>query len=174
MTESIPVAGGHRPYVVHPGDRPGVWSLGGHFTTLFSSHKADGHASLVEARAWRSTEPPLHIHHREHEAWYVLEGQMTVQVGDETLVVPTGSFAFAPSGVPHAFTVDVEPTRVLVLAVPGGFEEFVAELGVPAESEEPPIDLALPDPEVLATVAQGYGIEVVGPPLRVARGEVAG
>jgi len=161
-----------RPFVIRPGGGEPIWSLGGHFTTLLSADGADGHVALVEALAWRSTEPPLHIHHREHEAWYVIEGQMTLQVGDEVLVATAGCFAFAPRGIPHAFTVDVEPTRVLVLAAPGGFEQFAAELGVPAASAEPPADMSAPDPEVLGPVAERYGIEVVGPPLRVARGEM--
>lgn len=160
-----------RPFVVRPGEGRSIWSLGGHFTPKIGGADTDDHFSLVEALAWRSTEPPLHVHQREHEAWYVLEGQMTFQVGDQTLVAPTGSFAFAPKGLPHAFTVDVEPTRVLVLAAPGGFERFAAELGEPAFSEEQPAALGLPVPEVLAEVAARYGIEVVGPPLRTARGE---
>lgn len=159
--------------MVRPGEGESIWSLGGQFTTLLSAAEADGNVSLVEVRAWRSTEPPLHIHHREHEAWYVVEGQMTVQVGEETLVATAGCFAFAPRGIPHAFTVDIEPTRVLVLAAPGGFEQFAADLGIPAVSAEPPADLEVPGPDVLGPIAERYGIEVVGPPLRVARGQVA-
>jgi hypothetical protein len=96
---------------------------------------------------------------------------MTFHVDGQELVAHSGDFVFAPRGLPHSFTVDVEPTRVLVFATPAGFEEFAAELGVPATSDEPPADLAVPPPEVLGPVAARYGIEVVGPPIRVARGE---
>ncbi len=161
-----------RPFVIHRDSGDSVWSLGGRFATLLSAADTDGHAALIEARATRAAEPPLHVHHREHEAWYVVEGQMTVQVADQTLVASAGSFVFAPRGLPHAFTVDVEPTRVLLLALPGGFEQFATELGVPAISDEPPADLEVPAPEVLTAVGERYGIEVVGPPLRAARGEV--
>jgi hypothetical protein len=61
----------------------------------------------------------------------------------------------------------VEPTRVLVLATPAGFEAFEAELGVPALSETPPDDLVMPSPDVLGPIAQRFGIEVVGPPMRM-------
>lgn len=160
---------GPRPYLLRPGEPGAIWSLGGHLTTKAASEATDGAFGLVEAVAFRSTEPPLHVHHREHEAWYVLSGRMTFQVGEETLVASAGCFAFAPMGIPHAFTVDEEPTRVLVITTPAGFEGFAAELGVPALSEVPPNDLVLPSPDVLGPVASRYGIEVVGPPLRVGR-----
>jgi mannose-6-phosphate isomerase-like protein (cupin superfamily) len=159
-----------RGFVVRPGEGEAVWSLGGHFRTTLPGERSDGHLALVESLAWRSTEPPLHVHHGEHEAWYVLEGQVTFRVGDDTLVATAGSFAFGPRGVPHAFSVDVEPTRLLVFAMPGGFERFATELGVRAEGMTRPADLEMPPPEVLGPIAERYGIEVVGPPLRVLMG----
>jgi mannose-6-phosphate isomerase-like protein (cupin superfamily) len=147
-----------------------MWSLGGHFALKLEGGETEGRISLVESVAFRTTEPPFHIHHREDEAWYVIEGQMTFNVGQEVLVATAGSFVFGPRGLPHAFTVDVEPTRVLVFATPAGFEHFALELGVPAANEVPPADLAVPPPDVLGPVAERYGIEVVGPPVRVQRG----
>jgi quercetin dioxygenase-like cupin family protein len=157
-----------RGFVLGPGEGDAVWSLGGHFTTKARATDTDHHLALVETLAWRSTEPPLHIHHREHEAWYVLEGQMTLQVGGDRLMATAGCFAFAPKGIPHAFTVDVEPTRVLVMATPAGFEQFANDLGIPATGTVPAGTLEVPPPEVLGPIAERYGIEVVGPPLRVA------
>jgi quercetin dioxygenase-like cupin family protein len=156
-----------RPFVVQPGEGAPIWSLGGHFRTLARKAETEGQFALVEAIAFRSTEPPLHVHRNEAEAWYVLDGQMTFKVGDERFVATAGSFAYAPKGIPHAFMVDVEPTRVLVLAAPAGFEQFAAELGIPALGTQPPDDLVGPLPEILGPIAERYGIEVVGPPLRV-------
>jgi quercetin dioxygenase-like cupin family protein len=156
-----------RAYLLGPDQGESVWSLGGRFTVKAASTDGDGHFALVEALAYRTTEPPLHIHHREDEAWYILDGQMTLYVGGEVHVAATGSFAFAPKGIPHAFTVDIEPTRVLVLAGPAGFERFALELGEEATGNEPPADLTVPAPEVIGPVAERYGIEVVGPPIRL-------
>jgi len=156
-----------RPILVRPGEGPSVWSLGGRFTVKLDDAGASGRFALVEALAFRSTEPPLHIHRREDEAWYVLDGHMTFHVDGEAYAAPSGAFVLAPRGVPHTFTVDIEPTRVLVFAAPSGFEQFAFELGVPATSDEPPAGLAVPDPSVLAPVGDRYGIEVVGPPWRV-------
>lgn len=156
-----------KPFVLRRGDGKSVWSLGGRFTVKAGGADVGGRFSLVETLAFRSTEPPLHIHHNEDEAWYILDGQMTFYVGDDEIRADAGSFVFAPRGIAHNFTVDAEPTRVLVLASPAGFERFAIELGEPATSDKPPADLAAPSPDVLGPVAQRYGIEVVGPPRRV-------
>jgi mannose-6-phosphate isomerase-like protein (cupin superfamily) len=155
-----------KPYLLRAGEGESVWSLGGRFTAKTTADVMQGRFSLVESLTFRSTEPPLHIHHREDEAWYILDGKMTFYVGDEVLEATAGCFAFAPRGIPHTFTVDAEPTRVLLLASPAGFENFTLELGQPAGGDAPPPGLAMPAPEVLGPVAERYGIEVVGPPIR--------
>lgn len=156
-----------RPILVRPGDGPSVWSLGGRFTVKLDESGSAGRFSIVEALAFRATEPPLHIHHREDEAWFVLDGRMTFYVGDEELVATNGSFVLAPMGLAHTFTVDAEPTRVLVFAAPAGFEHFALELGTAASTDTPPLGLAMPGPDVLGPAAGRYGIEVIGPPRRV-------
>ena len=158
--------GTRQPFRIEAGGGRSVWSLGGRFTTKADSAATEGRFAIVESVAFRSTEPPLHVHHREDEAWYVLDGRMTFYVADEVLDAPTGTFVYAPRGLAHTFTVDLEPTRVLVFGSPGGFEHFAEELGVPAAGDAPPADLPLPSPEVLGAVAERYGIEVGGPPLR--------
>jgi quercetin dioxygenase-like cupin family protein len=156
-----------RPFLVRPGEGQSVWSLGGRFTIKVGGQDAEGRFALVEAVAFQSTEPPLHIHHYEDEAWYILDGKMTFYVGDTVLEATAGSSVLAPKGIPHTFTVDVEPTRVLVFASPAGFEHFAVALGEPAIADDPPTDLAVPGPEVLGPVAARFGIEVVGPPRRL-------
>jgi mannose-6-phosphate isomerase-like protein (cupin superfamily) len=155
-----------RPLLVRAGEGESVWSLGGRFTIKAPAGITEQRFALVEAVAFQATEPPLHIHHREDEAWYILDGKMTFYIGDEVLEAAPGCFAFAPRGIPHTFTVDVEPTRVLVFASPAGFEHFAVELGQPARDDIPPANLAMPPPEMLGPVAERYGIEVVGPPRR--------
>ena len=162
MSES----GERKPFLLRPGEGSSVWSLGGRFTTKADAAATENRFAMVEAVAFQATEPPLHIHHREDEAWYVLDGKMTFYVGDIVLEATAGCFAFAPRGIPHTFTVDVEPTRVLVFASPAGFEHFALELGQSAHDDTPPLNLAMPSPEVLGPVAERYGIEVVGPPRR--------
>jgi mannose-6-phosphate isomerase-like protein (cupin superfamily) len=159
-------------FALRPGEGESVWSVGGRFTVKAGAMLGSDDLAVIESLAFHSTEPPLHIHANEDEAWYVLDGQMTFHVGGEEFVAPSGSFVFGPRGVAHSFTVDIEPTRVLVLAAPAGFEQFAVELGVPATSDEPPAEIPMPTPEVLGPVGHRYGIEVVGPPIRVLRSEV--
>lgn len=159
-------ARGPQPFLLRAGEGASVWSLGGRFTIKLGAAQAEQRFALVEALAFQATEPPLHVHHREDEAWYILEGKMTFYVGEQSLAATAGCFVFAPRGIPHTFTVDVEPTRVLLFASPAGFEHFALELGTPAVSDDPPPGLAMPTPEVLGPVAERYGVEVVGPPHR--------
>ena len=119
---------------MRPGEGESVWSLGRErFTPKDSEPDAEGRFAFVEAVAYQTTEPPLHIHHNEDEAWSALDGEMTFYVGDAVLEASTGSFVLAPKRIPHTFTVDVEP-RVLVFASPAGFERFALELGETAHA----------------------------------------
>ena len=142
-----------KPFLLTPGEGDSVWSLGGRFTAKATAGVTEERFALVEALAFQATEPPLHIHHREDEAWYILDGKMTFYVADEVLEATAGCFAFAPRGIPHTFTVDVEPTRVLVFASPAGFEHFAIELGQPARDDTPSTNLAMPSPDVLGPAA---------------------
>jgi mannose-6-phosphate isomerase-like protein (cupin superfamily) len=109
--------------------------------------------------------PPLHIHRREDEAFYVLEGEFTFVCGDETFNGEPGTYVFLPRDIPHTFVVQGdEPGRLLTLLSPGGGERFFVEAGRPAEEAglppAGPIDVAR-----LAEVAARFGNEIVGPPL---------
>jgi quercetin dioxygenase-like cupin family protein len=155
-------------FLVRAGDGDAVWSIGGRFTRKVGGSDSGDRLSILEAVVTRTSEPRRHIHHREDEAFYVLDGQLSFHVGDEVLTAGTGSLAFAPMGIPHTFTVDIEPSRILVITSPSGFEGFVFDLGVPAVGDDPPAGLALPAPEVILPVAERYGIEIVGPTIRAA------
>ena len=111
-----------RPYLLKAGEGESGCAAGARFTMTVTNGAADGHFALVEALAFRAAEPPLHTHRHEDEAWYVLDGKMTFYVGDEAFEGAAGPFVFAPRGIPHTFTIDVEPTRLLLLVSPAGFE----------------------------------------------------
>jgi quercetin dioxygenase-like cupin family protein len=105
---------------------------------------------------------PLHVHSREDEAWYVLEGQIRFRTGDDEFVAGPGTWVWQPRGVPHAFKVESEGARALFMFTPGGLEGMFEEGGVPAgDSAEPPQQEY--DVEAAAALARSYGFEVVGP-----------
>jgi quercetin dioxygenase-like cupin family protein len=108
--------------------------------------------------------PPLHVHSREDEAMYVLEGQIRFRVGDEEFVSGPGSLVWQPRGIPHTFSVESEGARALVVFTPGGLEGMFEEGGVPAGESAEPTQRQY-DPQAAAALARRYCFEVVGPQL---------
>ena len=117
--------------------------------------------SLMEGVLVKGAEPPPHVHHREDESFFVLEGSLTVRVGDEVFSATPGSFLFCPRDVPHLLTLESEQVRTLVLLTPGGLESFFVELAQLAPSRTFPANPAEPDIERVVTLAGHYGAEVL-------------
>jgi mannose-6-phosphate isomerase-like protein (cupin superfamily) len=142
-----------------------VWFTGTRMTIKAGAESTGGAFGLVEGVARPGFSPPLHIHHREDESFWLLEGRLTVRCGEKTFTALPGSFALLPRGVPHTFRVDGDtPARLLSLSVPGGFERFFAAAGEPAEHDGLPAQ-APPDVARLKEVGERFGLEFVGPPL---------
>src|SRR4051812_48008328 len=142
-----------------------VWFTQNRMTIKATAAMTGGAFGLVEAVGPAGSSPPLHIHHREDEAFWVLEGSLTVRCGDRTFSAGPGSFTFLPRGVPHTFLVEGDvPARLLSICVPGGFEEYFVAAGRPAEDDGLPPN-APPDVAMLREVGEGFGLEIVGPPL---------
>ena len=93
---------------------------------------------------------------------FVLEGDLTVRVGEDTFSAAPGSFVFCPRDVPHLLTLHSEQARTLTLVTPGGLESFFIELGEPAPGRRTlPDELPEPDLERVVTLAGHYGAEVL-------------
>lgn len=119
---------------------------------------------------------PVHVHEREDQTLYVLAGGITAWLdpnGDQgsttECTLTTGDTVFLPRGVPHAFRVDAEGTRLLEINTPGGFEHFHIDAGEPATERRLP-DRQPPDIEKLMRVGAEYGCQVLGPPVGVDMG----
>jgi len=138
------------------------WWLGGLAEIKATAADTDGRLTIVEVNEPPGAEAPLHVHHREDEAFWILEGEVTLYVGDETIEARAGDFAWGPRGVPHRFTVGPNGCRMLFLCTPAGFEELVREMSVPAETRTlPPEADEEPDMEMVAAVAQKHGCELL-------------
>jgi len=86
--------------------------------------------------------PPPHTHEQD-EVIYVIEGQLTLIVGQEKVTAKAGSLAYIPSHCVHSFRVDTPTARLLNFYLPGGFERTIAEFAAPAESHTlPPAGVA--------------------------------
>ena len=149
------------PFAAHRDGAPAYWSLGELLTLYATAEQTGGAYSLMEERLPRGAEPPPHVHRREDEAFFLLEGELTVRVGDETFAARPGSFVFCPRDVPHLLSVESEEVRMLTLCTPGGVEKLFVELGEPAGSRTLPPDDGGAGVERVVTLAAHYGAEVL-------------
>lgn len=136
----------------------------GRYTTKIGSEQTEGRLFQLLCSDRRGGAPPLHIHHREDETFYVIEGEITFFVGDQRIEATAGDFVFAPRKVPHAYLVTSDRAEYLTSFVPAGAEQFFAEVAPRVVPHEPAPPASEPDPEEFARIAASYGIEIVGPP----------
>jgi quercetin dioxygenase-like cupin family protein len=103
--------------------------------------------------------PPLHLHHGQDEALYVISGSYKIQVGDETFRCGPGGFAYMPAGLPHTFlNLTDQPGELLATYTPGGGHRFYEEFG-------PLVRDGSPDRATVAAVFEKYNMQLLGPPL---------
>ena len=141
-----------------------VWHNGILLTGLAEKKDTNGAFSLLEATMAPGTEPPPHVHSREDELFYVLEGEFDVYVGEEAFNVNTGECIFLPRLKPHAFVIRSSRLRVLVLFTPGGLEETFREMSSPAHNLESPIRTLThseSDLEHITRRLSDYGVQVL-------------
>jgi mannose-6-phosphate isomerase-like protein (cupin superfamily) len=90
-----------RAFELKEGEGEARWWLGVSLATIKATGKeTGGHYTLVEVLEPEGEEAPLHVHHREDEAFWVLEGALTFEVGEETIKASPGSFVLGPQGYP--------------------------------------------------------------------------
>ena len=148
------------------GDGPAFSAVGDVYRFLATGEQTSGVYVLSEARVLPGGGPPPHIHHREDESFFILEGEITFTLCDQKVVAKPGSFIQGPRGIPHAFKNESNaPARMLIQVTPPGFEKFMAEIGQPVPSfDSPPVPVTPADIQKLLTVAPNYGIEILPPP----------
>ena len=144
-----------------------VWYSGWLMTFLATAEDTQGQFALIEAVARKGNVPPPHIHHREEETFYVLEGEMTVSVGDRTTKATPGTMVCLPRDVAHSFTIESEQLRMLILLTPAGLEGWFNEFSVPAPTMTLPPAAEVPYSEIqrMLEVSPRYGLEFVLPKL---------
>jgi quercetin dioxygenase-like cupin family protein len=128
-----------------------------------SAADTDGQLTIVEVTEPPGAQAPLHVHHREDEGFWILDGDVTFHVGDVTIEARAGDFAWGPRDVPHRYTVGPDGCRMLFILTPAGFEGLGRDMSEPAaERTIPPASDEAPDMERVARVAQAYGCELLG------------
>ena len=154
-----------QPYHLPRDGGPALCHLGAVLRFKATSEQTAGRMWAKELTAPRGMATPVHRHTREDEAFYVLDGEVSVYVDDQVVRARTGHFLWAPREVPHAFCVESALARLLVVSTPGGFEKFFFDTGEPASvlAGWPPAGEP-PDVDALVAALAEYGVTVVGPP----------
>jgi quercetin dioxygenase-like cupin family protein len=146
-------------------DGRAVAVVGDVYRFLATGEETNGKYTLWEAIVPPGGGPPPHVHSREEEGFYVLEGEITLWVGEKQLVATAGTFANMPVGTPHSFKNQSSLTaRMLISVAPTGLEHMFFEVGVLLA---PGTSTALPptkdEIDRLLAVAPKYGIEILLP-----------
>jgi quercetin dioxygenase-like cupin family protein len=152
----------NQPTLRKPGDGRTIAVVGDVYRFLATGEDTNGRYALWEALVPLGGGPPPHVHNREEEGFYVLEGEITFTINGERVVAGAGTFANMPVGTPHSFKNESgQPARMLISVAPAGLEKMFFEVGVPLDEGA---TTALPptkdEIERLLAAAPRYGIEI--------------
>lgn len=139
--------------------------VGDVYRFLATGNNTNGKYAMWEAIVPPGGGPPPHVHSREEEGFYVLEGEVTFTINGEKVVAKAGTFANMPVGTPHSFKNESgRPAKMLISVAPAGLEEMFFDVGVPlAEGAMTAVPPKKEEIEKLLAVAPGYGIRILVP-----------
>jgi mannose-6-phosphate isomerase-like protein (cupin superfamily) len=152
--------------VLPGGEGRSFWVAGDLYTILASGDDTGGAYALIHALVPPGGGPPPHVHRREDEAFYVLEGELVFEADGRTFRAGPGAWVTLPKGSRHSFrNTGQTPARMLIVVNPSGLEKFFAEVGREATDRSPAAGAVTPaDVEKLLAVAPRYGMEILLPP----------
>ena len=152
------------PYALGPEEGEAFWGFGSLWTIKASGEQTGDRFSMIEEVAPRGEGTPLHRHREDDETFYVLEGELTFYLEDDQPVTASaGSFVHVPGGAVHAFRVDSETARYLIITTPQHERFYRAAFGDPAQARTLSPEGQL-DMERIEAAAQEYKVEILGPP----------
>ena len=135
--------------------------VGDTYRFLAMGEDTDGRYATWEAIVPPGGGPPPHIHSREEESFFVLEGEITIQVGADHFVARAGTFANMPVGSLHSFTNETNKiARMIISIAPAGLEKMFFEAGQPLAPDGTAPSPSKADIERLLSVAAKYGVEI--------------
>lgn len=153
------------PATVHTGEGEARWWFGSLAEIKATAADTGGRMSIIEVTAPPGLEAPLHVHHRDDEGFWILEGDLTLEVGGTTIEASAGDYVFGPRDIPHRYTVGDQGCRMLFILVPGGIEDVMRLTSEPAATRTlPPSPEQEPSPEEIeglkATIKE-HGYELL-------------
>lgn len=155
----------HLPTIRNPSEGRTIAIVGDIYRFVATGEETDGKYTLFEAFVSPGGGPPPHVHSREEEGFYVIEGEITFSIDGKRMVGTAGTFANLPIGVPHSFKNETtRPAKMLIFLAPAGLEKMFFECGVPVPegttTAAPPTKQEI---ENLMRIAPQYGVEILLP-----------
>lgn len=147
---------------ISAGEGRTVWVVGDRYTIKASGEDTGGAFALFEAIVPPQAGPPPHVHHREDEAFYVLEGEVLFHADGRSFTAGPGAWVTLTKGSLHHFkNTGTTPARMLILVTPSGLEKYFLEVGREArDGDVAPVVPTPEDVEKLVAVAPKYGLEI--------------
>lgn len=162
MTETMNQAPALNPVAIQSNEGEARWWFAALAVIKATAADTGGQMTIVEVTEPPRAEAPLHVHHREDEGFWVLEGHVTLEVGGTVIEASAGAYAFGPRDIPHRYKVGDEGCRMLFICTPGGFEDLVIAMSEPARSRTlPPPSDEEPDMERIGAIAEAHGAELL-------------
>lgn len=136
--------------------------VGDIYLFLATGEDTNGKYTLFEALVPPGGGPPPHVHSREEEGFFILDGEIIFTVNGEPVVAKAGTFANMPVGTPHSFKNESDrPAKMLISVAPAGLEQMFFEVGVPlAEGATTALPPTKEEIERLLAVAPRYGVDI--------------
>ncbi len=151
------------PHVGQAEDRQQLaWIGGSTVEVVLGAEHTGGQLAVMTTRMRRGDASPVHVHSREDEVFFMLQGEGTFWVGDDRYVLAEGGVAWLPRDLPHAYRIDSEEAHVMTLATPGGLEGFFRAAGHDRATPVPDGWAVTPASMVEAFAA--HGGTILGPP----------
>ena len=154
-----------KSYVLDRDDGEAWWMFDSLDTIKADSDQTSDAFGVVEFLEFKGSGPPLHVHHRCEQGFYVLEGDLSFRLAGQRTRAGKGSWIFVPRGVPRGWYCESPRARVLSVIVPGGFEEFYRQVGDRVYERDNLPTPTEPDVQSLSEVAARFGVTIVGPPI---------
>jgi quercetin dioxygenase-like cupin family protein len=151
----------HPPTIRSAAEGRTIGVVGDVYRFLATGDETGGKYAMFEALVPPGGGPPPHVHSREEESFYVLEGEITFQVNGETIVARAGTFANMPIGSLHSFrNATDQPARMIISVAPAGLEQMFFEIGQPVSIGDPAPAPTADDIAHLLAAAPRYGVDI--------------
>jgi quercetin dioxygenase-like cupin family protein len=149
-SQAPPATAKQKPFVLRPGEGETVFIRDAKYIYKAKTEDTGGAITVMETTIPRGSAPGQHIHHREFESFYLLDGEVTFQTGGQTLPALKGGLGLLPLGLPHQYTIDNDEAKLILVGAPAGLDKFFRVLGTVSQP----------------TAAQSlkFGVEPVIPP----------